>query len=75
MANEFKSAAHWARARERAHKILSEAWTPVIFISVIAKRSALNISMSEAYGSHQNRREIVILERWKQVPEIVETWK
>jgi hypothetical protein len=26
-------------------------------------------------GSHQNRREIVILERWKQVPEILERWK
>ena len=26
-------------------------------------------------GSHQNLREIVILERWKQVPEILERWK
>ena len=26
-------------------------------------------------GSHQNLREIVILEIWKQVPEILERWK
>ena len=26
-------------------------------------------------GSHQNLREIVILEQWKQVPEILERWK
>ena len=31
--------------------------------------------MSPSNGSHQNRREIVILERWKQVPEILENVK
>ena len=39
--NEFKSAVHWARARERARKMVSEAWTAFIFILVIEKRTKL----------------------------------
>ena len=48
MVNEFKSAAQRARARDRAHIRVSEAWTAVIFILVIAKRTKLKIFMSAA---------------------------
>ena len=49
MANEFKSAAHWARALERAQKRVSEAWTELIFILVIEKRTKLKKILSEPY--------------------------
>ena len=39
------------------------------------KTSSRNLREIFPKSSFQNLREIVILERWKQVPEILERWK